>query len=160
MLVVAETRRRGRDTGEGAVGTEGARRASVVSTAGPPEPEVPERARRRRYTAEYKLGVLGEADACAEPGQIGALLRREGLYSSLLSQWREQRRAGALNGLTPRKRGRKLRRSAEAKRIEQLESENSRLRKELRQAQLIIGVQKKVARLLGNRIEDDDEDMN
>jgi len=156
MLEVAEKERRGK-VGDGAVGTEGARRATGVSTAAAPEPEVPEKAQRRRYSAEYKLGILEAADACKEPGEIGALLRREGLYSSLLSTWREQRWSGALRGLSARKRGRKLQRSPEAKRIEQLENELKRLREELRQAHLIIDVQKKVARLLGNPIEDDDE---
>ena len=156
----------GRGGGGDAPGTDGARRATGVTGAGGTakdgraDPEVSEKARRRRYTAGYKLGILEAADACAEPGQIGALLRREGLYSSLLSTWREQRRCGALNGLTPRKRGRKARRSFEAKRIEQLESELKRVREELRQAHLIIDVQKKVARLLGNPIEGDDEGAN
>src|SRR4029453_866940 len=72
----------------------------------PPDPEVPEKARRRRFSAEYKLAILGEADRCAEPGQIGALLRRERLYSSHLVDWRRQRDAGALPALA-RTRGRK-----------------------------------------------------
>jgi len=71
----------------------------------PPDPEVPERANRRRFTAEYKLAILKEADAASEPGQIGALLRREGLYSSHLVDWRRQRDAGALDALG-KKRGR------------------------------------------------------
>src|ERR1041384_1236006 len=70
----------------------------------PPDPEVPEKARRRRFSAEYKLAILGEADRCTEPGQIGALLRRERLYSSHLVDWRRQRDAGALQALA-RKRG-------------------------------------------------------
>ena len=164
MLVVEEMRKGGKDGGMGARVREGAGEATGLTRAsggvkgGRADPEVPEKAQRRRYTAEYKLGVLEAADACMEPGEIGALLRREGLYSSLLSTWREQRRTGALNGLTPRKRGRKLRRSPEAKQIERLEGEVKRLREELRQAQLIIDVQKKIARLLGNPIEGDDGD--
>jgi transposase-like protein len=96
------------------------------------------------------LGIVEAADACREPGEVGALLRREGLYTSHLSIWRQQRREGALDGLSPNKRGRKPRRPAEAKRIEQLEGENRRLREELRKAHVIIDVQKKVSRLLGN----------
>ncbi len=78
------------------------RRAGVVVVT---DPEVPEKALRRRFTAEYKLRVLQEADACSEPGEIGALLRREGLYSSHLVVWRRQRAEGTLEGLRPRKRG-------------------------------------------------------
>jgi len=166
MLEVGEKTKEGKEGGGRAPGTEGARRATGVTggsgsaKGGRAGPEVSEKAQRRRYSAEYKLGILEAVDACTEPGEIGALLRREGLYSSLLSTWREQRRCGTLNGLTPRKRGRKPVRSAEAKRVEQLERENRRLREELRQAQLIIDVQKKVARLLGNPIEGDDEDVS
>jgi transposase-like protein len=111
---------------------------------------VPEKAQRRRFTAEYKLGILDEADACQGSGQIGALLRREGLYTSHLSTWRQQRRAGALNGLGPKKRGRKLRRDPQAERIGQLERQVERLSEELRKAHVIIDVQKKIARLLGD----------
>jgi transposase-like protein len=120
-----------------------------VEDAGRSDPEVPEKAQRRRFTAEYKLGILEAADACRGPGEVGALLRREGLYTSNLNVWRQQRQSGALNGLRPSKRGRKPRRHPEAKRIEQLERENRRLREELRKAQVIIDVQKKVAHLLG-----------
>jgi transposase len=120
-------------------------------------PEVPEKAQRRRFTAEYKLGILEAADACDEPGEIGALLRREGLYSSILSTWREQRRSGALNGLSPRQRGRKRRRDPQAERIVALERELARVREELRKAQVIIEVQKKVARLLGPAVPETEE---
>lgn len=116
-----------------------------------PDPEVPEKARRRIFAAVYKLKILAEADECSKPGEIGALLRREGLYSSLLSNWREQREAGALAGLTPRKRGRKPRPVArQAQRVAELERENARLREQLEKAQTIIGVQKKLSLLLGN----------
>jgi transposase InsO family protein len=111
---------------------------------------VPEKAQRRRFTAEYKLGILDAADACNGSGDLGALLRREGLYSSHLSAWREQRRMGALERLSPKKRGRKRRRDPQLERIMELEREVSRLREELRKAELIIEVQKKVARLLGS----------
>ena len=116
-----------------------------------PDPEVPEKARRRIFAAAYKLKILEEADECSKPGEIGALLRREGLYSSLLSSWREQREAGALAGLTPKKRGRKPRPvERQAQRVAELERENARLRDQLEKAQTIIAVQKKLSRLLEN----------
>jgi transposase len=119
---------------------------------------VVEKAQRRRFTPEYKLRILEEADGCREPGEIGALLRREGLYTSNLSAWREQRRIGTLSGLSPKKRGRRPHRDPQAKRVEQLERDNRRLREELRKAQVIIDVQKKVARLLGNEVPEIDEE--
>src|SRR4051794_22704166 len=91
---------------EGAVGE---RRRSAGVRAAPvgrvPDPELVERPRRRRFSAEYKLRIVREADACSRPGEIGALLRREGLYSSLLTEWRRARDSGALVGLAPRGRG-------------------------------------------------------
>ena len=138
--------------------TEGARRATGESAAGvepgprpvEPDPEVPEKARRRRFSGSYKLRLLQAVDACTEPGEIGALLRREGLYSSHLSKWRRQRDTGALEGLRARKRGRKPRPvDPQAKRMAQLERENERLRRKLEQAETIIEVQKKLSRLLG-----------
>ncbi len=143
---------------QGAVDTAGARRATGVSTAlsspgsrpAIPDPEVPEKARRRRFKAAYKLEILKTVDACTESGEVGALLRREGLYSSHLSKWRQQRDVGALAGLRPRKRGRKARPvDPQAKRITQLERENERLRHKLEQAEMIIDVQKKLSRILG-----------
>lgn len=123
------------------------RRAEVVVVA---DPEVPEKARRRRFTAEYKLRVLQEADACGEPGEIGALLRREGLYSSHLVVWRRQREEGTLQGLMPRKRGRKpQQKNPLAKKVAELERKNRRLEKRLKQAEIIIDVQKKVSQILG-----------
>ncbi len=123
------------------------RRAEVVVVA---DPEVPEKARRRRFTAEYKLRVLQEADACGEPGEIGALLRREGLYSSHLVVWRRQREEGTLQGLMPRKRGRKpQQKNPLAKKVAELERENERLQRRLKQAEMIIDVQKKVSQILG-----------
>jgi transposase-like protein len=135
---------------------EGARRATGISfssagaaTSEPDNPEVLEKANRRRFTAKYKLGILEEAGHC-EPGQIGALLRREGLYSSHLTTWRRQHEAGALEALGARKRGRKAKvRDARALRMEELERENERLRQRLAQAETIIEVQKKVSSLLG-----------
>ena len=111
------------------------------------DPEVKVKPERRRFTAEYKLRILEEADNCTRPGQIGALLRREGLYSSNLTQWRLQRAEGVLQALTPRKRGPK---------VDPLTEENAALRRridrleaELKRAETIIEVQKKVSELLG-----------
>jgi transposase len=116
-----------------------------------PDPEVPAKARRRRFSASYKLRILEEAEQCREPGEIGALLRREGLYSSLVSRWRQQREAGAQQALTPKKRGRKAHPvDPQARRVAELERENARLREKLEKAQTIIEVQKKLSQLLGN----------
>jgi transposase-like protein len=112
-----------------------------------PDPEVPERAKRRRYTAEYKLWVLKQAEACTEAGQVGALLRREGLYSSHLVQWRRARAAGALQHLG-KKRGRPGTHPLEREN-EKLQRQNDRLRRHLEQARKIIEVQGKVSELLG-----------
>jgi transposase len=112
--------------------------------------EVSERPRRRRFEAAYKLRVLEEADRCTEPGQLGELLRREGLYASHLNTWRRQRDEGALQGLTPKRRGRKAKRKdAIALENEGLRRENQRLAERLRQAETIIEVQKKVSEMLG-----------
>ncbi len=130
--------------------TEGARRASGVSANGAgdvPDPEVVEKPKRRRFSAEYQLRIVREADACKAPGEVGALLRREGLYSSLLSAWRRQRDAGALASLRSKKRGPK--RKAVDPRVSRLERENARLRQQLEQAETIIEIQKKVAGILG-----------
>jgi len=115
-----------------------------------PDPAVPEKPVRRRFTAEYKLRVLREADGCTEPGQLGALLRREGLYSSHLTAWRQQRDQGTLAGLAPKQRGRKA--SPDAPLVaenERLKRENQRLTAKLRQAETIIEVQKKLSEILG-----------
>ena len=124
---------------------------------GVPDPEVRAKATRRRFTGEYKLRILQEADRCNGPGEIGALLRREGLYSSHLATWRQQRDRSGL--VTSRKRGRKGRSESE-KRVEQLERENARLRKELEQAKTIISVQKKVSDLLGVPLEKPSDEEN
>jgi transposase-like protein len=125
-----------------------------------PDPEVPEQPKRRRFSAKYKLRILREADACTEKGQLGGLLRREGLYHSHLTTWRRQREEGSLKGLAPKKRGRKPNENRKSKRDAQLESENRRLRKKLEQAEAIIEIQKKVAALLGNPIESPESDEN
>lgn len=146
----------------GVVGTEGGRRPTGVPTTpaaastggsasvGPPDPEVPERPTRRKFSAAYKQRILQEADRCTEPGQLGELLRREGLYSSHLITWRKQRERGVLSGLAPQKRGRKRNPKAP------LMQENQRLRREiegltseLKKAETIIEVQKKLSEVLG-----------
>jgi transposase len=114
-----------------------------------PSPEVLEKPVRRRFTVEYKLRILAEADACSEPGMLGELLRREGLYSSHLSTWRRQRDEGVLAGLMPKRRGRKAKpKNPLADEVARLERENRRLTEQLRQAELIIDVQKKVSEML------------
>ena len=116
----------------------------------PPDPEVAEKKARRKFTAKYKLQILREADECTEPGRLGALLRREGLYSSNLSIWRRQREEGLLDALSPRKRGRKEKeKNPLAPKVAQLERENERLRKKLKKAETIIDVQKKISEILG-----------
>ena len=120
------------------------------------DPEVLAKSRRRRFAVEYKLRILREADGCKGPGEVGALLRREGLYSSHLVAWRRERERGALQGLGSRKRGRKTRpESVLEKQVVELESENQRLRQKLEQAETIIEVQKKISRLLGIPLETD-----
>ena len=115
-----------------------------------PDPEVLERPVRRRFTAAYKLRILQEVDTLTEPGQIGALLRREGLYSSHLTTWRRQRDTGALEALKPRKRGRKARRQDPLlQENDQLRRTNERLLHKLKQAETIIEFQKKISELLG-----------
>ena len=118
-----------------------------TDTLTPPDPQVIPKAERRRFSAEYKQRILAEADACTERGQIGALLRREGLYSSHLDKWRKQRQRAVLQGLAPHKRGPKP--DPQAAEISQLRRENEQLRARLQRAEQIIDVQKKLAELLG-----------
>jgi transposase-like protein len=113
-----------------------------------PNPEVRPLAKRRRFTAQYKLKILAEADAATAPGAIGALLRREGLYSSMLANWRKER----ATGLEPRCRGPKPQLDPSAKQVQQLRRDNERLTERLRKAEIIIDVQKKVASLLGRTL--------
>lgn len=110
-----------------------------------PEPEV--KPQRRRFSAEEKLRILAEADACTERGEIGALVRREGIHSSYVSRWRRARDRGELDGLSAKKRGPKTDPEAEAN--EKLRRENERLRVRLQQAETIIEVQKKLSEMLG-----------
>jgi transposase len=137
---------------------EGGRRAAGVPLLGDPhlaraltplrDPEVVERAVRRRFPGAYKLRVLKEAEACSETGQLGTLLRREGLYSSHLTVWRRQAEQGTLEGLSPRRRGPKGRRpNPLSKRVDVLEKENRHLRHQLKQAETIIEVQKKISEM-------------
>lgn len=120
-----------------------------------PSQEVAEKAVRRRFTAEYKLDILRRADACEEVGQLGALLREEGLYSSHLGTWRRQREAGELAGLTPKKRGRKpAPPDPRDRRIAELEKETRRLRVRAERAEAIVDLQKKVSEILGIKLPD------
>ena len=145
-----------------APGLEGARRATGDSGArapeGAPDPEVTERAKRRRFTAEYKLRVLRKADACKGDGDLGALLRREGLYSSHLTVWRRQRDEIAKAGLKARKRGPKAK--VVDPRVKRLEREIVRLRRRLEEAETIIDFQKKLSKLLGIPLKSPDSDGN
>jgi len=116
-----------------------------------PDPEVPERlerARRRQFTVGYKLRILTEADAARTTGEIGALLRREGLYSSHLAAWRRQREEGILHALAPRRRGRPMH-SPEQRELARLRQENERLGQRLAVAEAVLAIQKKVSVLLG-----------
>jgi len=133
---------------------------SILSVAHP-NPEIPDKAVRRRFTAEYKLRILTLADACSDPGSLGALLRREGLYASNLNTWRKQRERGVLSALTPKKRGRKESvRNPLIKENEKLRRENERITKRLRQAEIIIDVQKKVSQILGIPLATPEEEGN
>jgi transposase len=117
------------------------------------------KAERRRFTLEYKRRILQEADGCTKPGELGALLRREGLYSSHLAAWRGARARRELSGPSPRKRGPKPRVvPVEAKRILELERENRRLRVRAERAEALVAIQKKVAALLGNDLPLSDEE--
>ena len=119
-----------------------------------PDSEVLMRAKRRRFTAEYKLRIVRAADAARDAGEVGALLRREGLYSSHLAAWRKQYRDGALRGLAAKKRGPpRQHQSAEALRVQQLERELARVKKQLDVAETIIVFQKKVSEILGIDLE-------
>jgi transposase len=136
---------------ESSVGGGGATGARASGRpGGAPDPEVVPRASRRRFSAAYKLRIVEETDACTEPGEIGALLRREGLYSSHLGKWRRARDQGQLEALAPKRRGPKPDPDrALARRNAQLERENARLNKRLEVAETIIEVQGNVSRLLG-----------
>jgi len=111
--------------------------------------------KRRRFTAEYRLRILEEADQCTESGDVGRLLRREGLYSSHLTKWREARREGSLRGLRSRKRGAKPKEGNPLEpKVRELEAKVARLEKDLHTAHTILDVQGKVAGLLGFSLKD------
>ena len=124
------------------------------SAAAPPDPEVVDRPSRRRFTSAYKMRIIGEADRCTEPGEVGRLLRREGLYTSHLSAWRRAARTGSLKALSKRRGRKAIERNPLEGKLRKLERENARLEEELRKAHLIIDVQGKVAGLLGLSLED------
>ncbi len=128
--------------------------ADSPAAGAPPDPEVAAKPKRRQFTAAYRLGILEEADRCTTSGEIGQLLRREGLYSSHLSNWRKAQREGSLAALAPKKRGArpKARNPLEPK-VRQLEAENVRLKAELHKVHTILDVQEKVAGLLGFNLE-------
>ena len=138
----------------GAAKARGARRASEAFAAragavAGVDSEVPAKAKRRRFPAEYKRGVLREADAARDAGEIGTLLRREALYSSHLNTWRRQRERGELAGLAPKRRGRKQKAvNPLAKRVAELERDKRRLERKLKQAELLLEIQKKASQLL------------
>jgi transposase-like protein len=122
------------------------------STTSDPDPEVSTRPTRRRYTAAYKLKILRDVAACRVPGAVGSLLRREGLYSSLLSTWRRQQEEGALHALAGEKRGPKAdpdRQHPLAKKLSQSETKIRQLERKLKQAHLMLELQKKVSEILG-----------
>ena len=131
---------------------------SSLAVKAKPDPEVREKRRRRKFTAKYKLDILEKADACAESGQMGALLRREGLYSSNLTTWRRQREQGLLDAMSPKKRGRKrVERNPLAQEVARLQRENEQLKSKFKKAQTIIEVQKKVSEILGISQDPDEE---
>jgi transposase len=151
MMLDMEKNGAGGSEVERAVGEQSKAAAGRLAPAGVPNPELVEGPKRRRFTAEYKLGILREVEACTRPGEIGALCRREGLYSSLLSEWRKQREAGSLQALS-RPRG--------PKPPHPLEAENAKLRRrlertegELSKARRVIEVQGNVSALLGELLE-------
>jgi transposase-like protein len=151
QATVEELERRGDERSETARsgGSSTVERRTAPPVAAAPDPEVAARRQRRRFTAQYKLEVLRKADACTQLGQMGALLRKEGLYSSHLVTWRRQRAAG----LTPKKRGRQVTADPRVKQLERensrLETDKRRLERRLQRAETVITFQKKVSELLG-----------
>ena len=126
-----------------------------------PDPEVPEKAQRRRFSAQYKLRILKKTDAC-EPGEVGALLRREGLYWSNLHTWRQQRENGTLKGLAPKKRGPKRPPTNPLQpEMKKLEGGNRQLKRKLQRAEIMLDIPKKASELLGiplTRLEEEGDD--
>ena len=142
--------------------TEGARRATGVSPedapARVPDPGVEAKPTRRRFTAEYKLRLLREVDRAREPGEVGAILRREGLYSSQLTQWRRERDRVAKAGLAARKRGPTPK--VKDPKVKQLERENAKLRRRNQRLETLVAIQKKTSELLGIPLSPLDDDEN
>ncbi len=139
---VGEPERRGDERSE-APRSGGSPTGEREGGAVPPDPEVPARHAKRRFTTAYKLEILRKADACTRSGELGALLRQEGLYSSHVVTWRRQR----AHGLAPKTRGRK--RKAVDPRLKKLEQENRRLTSRLQKTEALLAFQKKVSELLG-----------
>lgn len=136
--------------GEDQGGVAGLGFSSGVRAAGAgvvPDPELVEKARRRKFTAAYKLSIVAEADACTRPGELGALLRREGLYSSHLTTWRAQRDRAALDGLEPKRRG-PAPPSADAVELAKVRRELNKAQSDLQTARRVIEVQGNVSALL------------
>lgn len=136
-------------------------RSDEAAPAGPraartaPDPEVVAKPTRRQFSAAYRLRILEEADRCASPGEVGRLLRREGLYSSHLANWRKARREGSLKALAGKKRGAKsAQRNPLQDKVRELEAQVARLEQELHKARTILDVQGKVAGLLGLSLND------
>ena len=125
----------------------GSMNTNPTPVAAVPDPEVRPKAKRRQFSAEYKRRILREADTCTERGQLGALLRREGLYTSHLHKWRQEQARAALAALAPKRRGPKA--DPQAEELARLRRENERLQQRLEQAETIIEVQKKLSQLLG-----------
>jgi transposase len=153
LLPVARREPERSESSRSATGSKTSREASAH-----PDPEVVVQAKRRTFTADYKQRILSEVDQAKGSGGVGALLRREGLYSSLLSTWRRERAAGARQALSPQKRGPKSKRDPIQEQIQKLQKDNARLTEQLRKAELVIDVQKKVGALLGWPIHTPDPD--
>jgi transposase-like protein len=141
QTIVGEPERRDDERSE-AARSGGSPMIERETSAAAPDPAVTARHARRRFTTHYRLEILRKADACTRPGQLGALLRKEGLYSSLLVTWRRQRE----EGLTPKKRGRKVK--AVDPQLKKLEHENRHLTRRLQKAEALLAFQKKVSELL------------
>ena len=135
----------------------GAPNAAARPAGGVPEPEVPARPKRRRFTAEYKMRIVEEAETCLD---VGAMLRREGLYSSYLTTWRREYRSGALAALKDDKRGRKKTKNPLEDEVARLQRQNARLTQRLEQAETIIEIQKKVSAMLGISLRDEPDEGN
>jgi transposase len=155
------------EEGEGHVGgperSEGSRSEPERSGGGPtsrdtsPDPEVPLTPQRRRYSPEFKMRILNEVAKCHNKGEISALLRREGIYSSTLTNWRREYSSGGFEALKAKKSGPKTTRTPADRELEKLRRENARLQERLGKAELIIEAQKKLARLLGDPLPKPDE---